>query len=263
NRHGEVPGRDQGGDAQRHARGHADFIGELGGRGLAVEPAALAGHEVEHIDGFLDIAAGLDQHLAHLARHGGGELLLAGDQQLGGAIEDLGAARGGSGAPCGIGGSGGGTGLPAIRFWSETASGMRFQCTVGRAAGGSAGYSMLERHMAQGLTTTEAAFIEAAQRNGDMYIHQPYELYSEGNHEAWRRLFARMQAQWRQHATPQFLKGIDSLCFDATRVPRLEEVNEFLQPLTGFRAKAVSGYVPAFDFFDCLSKREFPTTITI
>ena len=116
---------------------------------------------------------------------------------------------------------------------------------------------------ARGLTTTEAAFIENAQRNGQMYIHQPYELYSEENHEAWRRLFARMQPQWRRYANPQFLKGIDSLCFDAAQVPQLEDVNRFLAPLTGFRAKAVSGYVPAFDFFDCLSKREFPTTITI
>ncbi|HUX67153.1 MAG TPA: hypothetical protein VMV31_06665, partial [Terriglobales bacterium] len=115
----------------------------------------------------------------------------------------------------------------------------------------------------QGLTTTEAPFIEAAQRDGQMYIHQPYELYSQENHEAWRLLFARMQTQWRQYANPYFLKGIDSLCFDASQVPRLEDVNRFLAPLTGFRAKAVSGYVPAFDFFDCLSKREFPTTITI
>ncbi len=116
---------------------------------------------------------------------------------------------------------------------------------------------------ARGLTTTEAAFIEAAHNAGRLYIHQPYELYSEENHEAWRRLFARMQPQWRRFANPQFLKGIDSLCFDASQVPRLEDVNRFLAPLTGFRAKAVSGYVPAFDFFDCLSKREFPTTITI
>src|SRR6185436_16356373 len=39
--------------------------------------------------------------------------------------------------------------------------------------------------------------------------------------------------------------------------------NQFLCPLTGFKAKAVSGYVPAFLFFDCLRNREFPTTITI
>ena len=33
--------------------------------------------------------------------------------------------------------------------------------------------------------------------------------------------------------------------------------------MTGFQAKAVSGYVPAFLFFDCLRNRTFPTTITI
>ena len=40
-------------------------------------------------------------------------------------------------------------------------------------------------------------------------------------------------------------------------------MNRFLSPLTGFKARAVSGYVPAFLFFDCLRRREFPTTITI
>ena len=33
--------------------------------------------------------------------------------------------------------------------------------------------------------------------------------------------------------------------------------------MAGFQAKAVSGYVPGFLFFDCLRRREFPTTITI
>ena len=41
------------------------------------------------------------------------------------------------------------------------------------------------------------------------------------------------------------------------------DVNRFLRPLTGFQAKAVSGYIPSFLFFDCLRNREFPTTITI
>ena len=116
---------------------------------------------------------------------------------------------------------------------------------------------------AAGLTTTRAPFIEQAQRQGQLYIHQPYELYTEANHEAWRRLFARMEDRWRRYANPHFLKGVDSLCLDPARVPRLEDVNKFLSPLTGFSAKAVSGYVPAFLFFDCLRNREFPTTITI
>lgn len=114
-----------------------------------------------------------------------------------------------------------------------------------------------------GLTTTEAPFIEEARARGQLYIEQPYDLYSVENHEAWRRLYERMQERWRRHANEHFLRGIDCLCLDPTKVPRLEDVNRFLCPLTGFRAKAVSGYVPAFLFFNCLRNREFPTTITI
>jgi phenylalanine-4-hydroxylase len=114
-----------------------------------------------------------------------------------------------------------------------------------------------------GLTTTQAPFIEEAQRNGELYIRQPYELYSEENHEAWRKLYDRMHGRWLQFGNEHFLKGIESLCLNPDRVPKLTDVNEFLCPLTGFSAKPVSGYVPAFQFFNCLRNREFPTTITI
>jgi phenylalanine-4-hydroxylase len=114
-----------------------------------------------------------------------------------------------------------------------------------------------------GLTTTQAPFVEEARHDGRLFIHQPYELYSEDNHEAWRRLYARQEEYWRRYANAHFLRGIHSLCLDHQRVPRLEDVNQFLNPLTGFKAKAVSGYIPAFLFFDCLRNREFPTTITI
>lgn len=114
-----------------------------------------------------------------------------------------------------------------------------------------------------GLTTTQAPFIEEAVSRGQLYIFQPYDLYSAENHEAWRKLFARMKPRWERYANEHFLQGIASLCLDPERVPRLDDVNQFLSPLTGFKAKAVSGYVPAFMFFDCLRNREFPTTITI
>ena len=44
-----------------------------------------------------------------------------------------------------------------------------------------------------GLTTTKAPFIEEARSHGEIYIHQPYELYSAENHRAWRQLYARME----------------------------------------------------------------------
>ncbi len=119
------------------------------------------------------------------------------------------------------------------------------------------------KQIRSGLTTTEAAFIEQAQAHGELYITQPYDLYTDENHAAWKTLYSRMHPKWERYANEWFLKGIGSLCLNPDRVPRLDEVNEFLCPLTGFRAKAVSGYVPAFHFFDCLRNREFPTTITI
>jgi len=114
-----------------------------------------------------------------------------------------------------------------------------------------------------GLTTTEAPYIEQARSDGELYIRQPYELYSEENHQAWAGLYARMTDRWERYANEHFLRGIANLCLSPDRVPNLDDVNQFLNPLTGFRAKAVSGYVPAFLFFDCLRNREFPTTITI
>ncbi len=114
-----------------------------------------------------------------------------------------------------------------------------------------------------GLTTTRAPFIEEARLHGQLFIEQPYDLYSEENHEAWRRLYARMIPRWERYANEHFLEGVQNLCLSPDRVPRLSEVNRFLHPLTGFEAKPVSGYVPAFPFFDRLRHREFCTTVTI
>src|SRR5437667_7864690 len=68
---------------------------------------------------------------------------------------------------------------------------------------------------------------------------------------------------WDRHANRHFLDGVSSLHLDPDHIPRLTDVNRFLCPLTGFQARPVGGYLPAFRFFDSLRKREFPTTITI
>jgi phenylalanine-4-hydroxylase len=122
---------------------------------------------------------------------------------------------------------------------------------------------MAQASVAPGLTTGHAPFVEDARTRGDLYIRQAYELYSEENHEAWRNLYKRIRPRWEQFANDHFLKGVAALNLPSDRIPILAEINERLQPLTGFQAKAVSGYVPGFLFFDCLRRREFPTTITI
>ena len=122
---------------------------------------------------------------------------------------------------------------------------------------------MTTQQLGHDLTTTRAPFIEEARHRGKLFIRQPYELYSETNQETWRRLYARILPRWRKYANARFLEGLDRLSLNPGRIPRLEDINRFLAPLTGFQARAVSGYVPSYLFFDCLRRREFPTTITI
>lgn len=94
-------------------------------------------------------------------------------------------------------------------------------------------------------------------------MEQPYSRYTAEQHQTWAILYARMLPLWTDFANPAFLEGLQTLRLAPDRIPRLSEVNQFLSPLTGFRATPVPGYVPAFVFFDCLRRREFPTTVTI
>lgn len=114
-----------------------------------------------------------------------------------------------------------------------------------------------------GLTTNKAPFIEQQRAAGNVYIRQPYELYDEQNQETWRWLYARIKPRWQKYAHPKFLEGVNNLALDPNNVPKLDDINRFLSPLSGFAARAVAGYVPAYVFFDCLRTRAFPTTITI
>jgi phenylalanine-4-hydroxylase len=117
--------------------------------------------------------------------------------------------------------------------------------------------------MPSGLTTGSAPFIEEAKSRGDLFIHQAYDLYTPANHKSWRELCERIRPRWERYANSHFLEGVATLHLSPDRIPRLDDVNRILRPKTGFQAKPVSGYVPAFLFFDCLRRREFPTTITI
>ncbi len=114
-----------------------------------------------------------------------------------------------------------------------------------------------------GLTTGQAPFIEQAQNNQQLFIQQPYHLYSKQNQETWVKLYKKIQPKWEKFACQKFLQGVQKLGLGYQAIPKLQEINEFLKPLSGFKAKAVSGYVPSYLFFNALRTRNFPTTITI
>ena len=88
----------------------AHLSGSSDGHGVAVHPAALAGHQEGDVDAFLDVAARLGDDLAHLAGHGLRQPLLVVGHELREAVEDLAALRGGRPLPHRAGRPGGADG---------------------------------------------------------------------------------------------------------------------------------------------------------
>ncbi len=114
-----------------------------------------------------------------------------------------------------------------------------------------------------GLSTVTAAIPETACSGGETVTQQHYELYSEADHSAWRYLYSRHRELWAQHANERFLEGLQGLRLPEERVPRLEDVTAFLTSHSGFRAEAVSGCVPKFEYFDRLRNRRLPAASAI
>ncbi|MGQ0714806.1 MAG: hypothetical protein ACT4PJ_13910 [Gemmatimonadaceae bacterium] len=58
-----------------------------------------------------------------------------------------------------------------------------------------------------------------------------------------------------------FLSGIERIGLAQNRVPDLADVNRRLAAITGWAAVGVAGFIPAVQFFCCLARRRFPTTL--
>ncbi len=92
---------------------------------------------------------------------------------------------------------------------------------------------------------------------------QEWDRYSTEDHEVWATLYERRIQALRSTGASVFLRGIEDIGLRPDAVPDLNEVNARLSTRTGWRAVAVTGFIPARDFFAYLANRCFPTTITV
>ena len=99
----EVPGGNHAADTDRLPHRHRELVPQLRRRGLAMQPTALAGHQLRHVDRFLHVAGRLGHHLAHFPGHVVREAILALGEELCRAIQNLGTSRGGNESPGPIG----------------------------------------------------------------------------------------------------------------------------------------------------------------
>ncbi|MGF1466706.1 MAG: phenylalanine 4-monooxygenase [Sandaracinaceae bacterium] len=96
-----------------------------------------------------------------------------------------------------------------------------------------------------------------------MVIEQRMDRYAGDDHEAWRRVVAQRMEQLERDGSQVFLAGMDKLRLPLDRVPSLDAINALLEPVTGWRARPVPGYLPSRSFFAFLARRQFPTTISV
>ena len=95
------------------------------------------------------------------------------------------------------------------------------------------------------------------------FVQQRYADYDAEAHDVWRILFNRRMDTLRQSASHVFLEGMERIGLSPDRVPDLTDINRRLAARTGWAAVGVRGFIPAAQFFGCLSRRNFPTTLIV
>ena len=95
------------------------------------------------------------------------------------------------------------------------------------------------------------------------FVAQDLSLYDAENHDVWRTLYERRMATLQETGSAVFLDGMRKIGLSPERVPDLASVNARLGASTGWAAVGVRGFIPAAQFFRCLSQRRFPTTLIV
>lgn len=103
----------------------------------------------------------------------------------------------------------------------------------------------------------QIADIAEQHRSGEPIPHAPY---TADEHEVWRVVIAELDVKHQQYATAETLKGKARLGLPIDHLPQLDEVNELLTPLTGFRYEPVAGLVGPRDFYGKLGEGVFKST---
>ena len=87
--------------------------------------------------------------------------------------------------------------------------------------------------------------------------------YSEAENAIWKTLITRQMACIQDAACDEFLSGLELLSLPDDRIPQLSEVDEVLEPATGWKTAAVPALIGFDRFFELLSQRRFPVATFI
>jgi len=89
---------------------------------------------------------------------------------------------------------------------------------------------------------------------------QEYLSYTAEDHEVWSLLFSRQMEIIHELASQSYLDGMIKCGFEASLVPRFDQVNFELNKATGWQIYVVPGLIDNKPFFQHLAKQQFPAT---
>ncbi len=82
--------------------------------------------------------------------------------------------------------------------------------------------------------------------------------YTAEEDAVWGELFDRQMAFLPGRVAPAYFDGVRKLGLTRDRVPQISEIDARLRDLTGAGVKGVPAIIPPSQFFDLLSRRQFP-----
>lgn len=91
-------------------------------------------------------------------------------------------------------------------------------------------------------------------------VEQPWESYTEEDHQTWRTLFERQEKVLLARAAPLYLESRKLLGLESNQIPKFEALNQKLQKATGWTIVGVDGLLPGDVFFKLLTEKRFPVT---
>ena len=109
-------------------------------------------------------------------------------------------------------------------------------------------------------TTVVSPAVEELRAAAPFLIEQDWPAYTAEQHALWGELVRRQMPQLERHACQEYLEGFEQIGLSAEQLPELKSISARLEPRTGWRSTAVSGFLPVDAFFEMLAARRFPTT---
>lgn len=91
-------------------------------------------------------------------------------------------------------------------------------------------------------------------------LTQDYNSYSSIDQQTWAILYHRQVKAVKQYAYANFWRALNLLDFAGARIPRFDQINQKLAPLTGWSIYAVPGLIDNAYFFEQMHGKAFGAT---